>query len=540
MFKKLIKVFTVVLLIIAMACGMIACDSGSDDDDDKKKTMKPSEEAFKAAYGEVVTELLAGLDKSYANAGKYSLQDLGMSSTVTVNISTELNNLLRSLTGYDFAWVNGLSYTTSQNFKGDLLSTATNVAYNGTQFLSASAIFDLVSGSVYLGIPEMNATYLKQSFADIDDMEEIVSILKVLTSTDFTKALPDKSVLKALLSDITEAIIDSVEDVEFEESTITANGVSQDCVEYVVEIGTKDLVNLAKNVLKELQNNKNLDSLVNHFVNYAKTISGQLGVEMDPTITPEAVTSMISSAIANVLTQIDSATASMPDMKLATWTSYITKDLEILGTKIDVDLTSVTGDSTAGNASVYIATATDGNDVGAELSVTVAGVKYAEIVGDLTKSGKTLSGTCNVKVQGQSYAVIELANVNTSGEYFTGAITVSPSSMLLNMLTSEFGDELAEIGINLVNPGIKIDVQENNGSKFKLSVSVMNNGSAYASFGVEGSIGKAQSITKPGSTTTDIESWSESFTVNKITNILSQAGLPSYLVDLIKGSAQAE
>ena len=537
MFKKIFTTIIAVLLVVALACGMVACDNGSSKKD-KEKSVEPSEEAFKDAYSEVVDTFLAEVDDYYALAGKYNLQDLGMSTSVSVTLSNDLNNMLRSLTGYDFSWVSNLKFTSSQDFKGNTMATSSLVSYNGKNLLSTKAIFDLASEAVYLGIPEMNSTYFKQYFGDIEGMNEITSILSILTSIDFTEVLPDKAAVKGLIDDIASAIINSIDDVDFDETEITANGVDQECVAYVVEINTDDLIDIAINVLNKLQNNKNLEKIIRGSFGTVMKLAGQLGLPMDGSVSADEVISMLNDGINQAITLVNQNTASVPNMVLGEWTSYITDKLEIIGMELDLDLSAFMPSSAASmsNATVFFANATDGSDIGSELYVEVSGRKYVDIKGDLTKSKNAISGSYDIKVMGTSYAIIELENVDTSSGYLTGAITVSPSSYLINMINNEIGGDLAEVGLSLSNPAIKFDVKKNDGEKFNIVLSVINNGSDFASLNIEGSIGKAQSITIPSNSTTDMDSWSDVFSTDKLANIAEQGGLPGFIVDLIRNA----
>lgn len=537
MFKKIFTTIIAVLLVVALACGMVACDNGSSKKD-KEKSVEPSEEAFKDAYSEVVDTFLAEVDDYYALAGKYNLQDLGMSTSVSVTLSNDLNNMLRSLSGYDFSWVSNLKFTSSQDFKGNTMATSSLVSYNGKNLLSTKAIFDLASEAVYLGIPEMNSTYFKQYFGGIEGMNEITSILSILTSIDFTEVLPDKAAVKGLIDDIASAIINSIDDVDFDETKITANGVDQECVAYVVEINTDDLIDIAINVLNKLQNNKNLEKIIRGSFGTVMKLAGQLGLPMDGSVSADQVISMLNDGINQAITLVNQNTASIPNMVLGEWTSYITDKLEIIGMEFDLDLSAFMPSSAASmsNATVFFANATDGSDIGSELYVEVSGQKYVDIKGDLTKSKNAISGSYDIKVMGTSYAIIELENVDASSGYLTGAITVSPSSYLINMINNEIGDDLAKVGLSLSNPSIKFDVKKNDGEKFNIVLSVINNGSDFASLNIEGSIGKAQSITIPSNSTTDMDSWSLVFSTDKLANIAEQGGLPGFIVDLIRNA----
>ena len=529
MFKKIFTSMLAVLLIVALACSMIACDGGSSKKD-SKKSVEPSEEAFKDAYSEAVKEALTGIDKYYSNVDSIDTNNLGMTTSTSVNLSSELLNILSSFVPYDLSWINDVKINNTDNFKGDLLSASTSILYNGNESASATYIFDMASKCVYMSIPALSNVALKMDMSEMGDIDEAISILELISSIDLAAVLPDKTALKGLLSDISNAIINSIEDVDFDETTINVNGVSQDCVEYVVEISTKDLVNVAVNVLKKLQGNKNVETIVRDLWGTVSNYADEFGLPID-SYTPEMITSMLNTYIGEALTMINENTASIPDMKLGEWTSYITDELEIIGVEFNVDLSTFIGK--ASNAIVSILTATDGSDIGFEMSVTAMSTTYAQILGDFTKKGNAISGTADIQVLGSTYAIIELANVDTSKEYFTGAVTISPSATLLDMVKSRFGSELASIGLNLANPGIKFDVQQNDGKTAKIALSIINNGSALATFNVETGIGTAGNITIPSSTNNNPESWSESLSAINLINKANSLGLPPYIVELL-------
>ena len=546
MFKKIFTTFIAVLLIVALAVGMVACDSGSkkkdkDDDEETREPVDPSAEAFRDAYKEAIGSLKNGVDKYYALADEFSLQDLGMNSAVSLAISNELSNLLSSLlqgeTGVDFdlTAINDFKFSTNYNFKGDKVSASTAISYKNSAVMSAEYIIDIAAGVLYVAIPEMNSTYLKTDLEELDaDMDEIMEILKVLTSLDFVEMLPDKSTVNGLIDDITGAIIDSIDGITFKRSSITANGLSQECVAYTVEISTNDIINIATNLIAVLKNNQNLKTLIEDMLSTSADVAGKLNLPVEEIGLPEAsdIIARLNAMLDEASTAIGNYSSMLPDTKLATWTSYITDYLEILGTKIEVNFSDLQnlGVAMDGSAVVYIATATSDNATGVEMYANISGTKFGEIIGTLEKNSKKLSGELFVYVKGQNCGCIELENVDTKSERFVGAITISPSSTLLN----QYLPTTAIMGITIANPGIKINVTKNDGKNIAATVSVMNNGSEFVSFNVEAGYGSAKNVTIPSNTTTDEDSWSSSFSVDKLIQIAKSKNLPADLIKLLE------
>jgi hypothetical protein len=216
---------------------------------------------------------------------------------------------------------------------------------------------------------------------------------------------------------------------------------------------------------------------------------------------------------------------------LASWTSYITKDLEVIGTKIDIF-----GIIPNGTATLYIAKATDGDDVGSTISARVGSETYFEMDGTLVDDGKTLSGTYEISVQGESLAFIDLENVNVKkleDKYFVGSISISPSRNLVDLIVEESGVG-SFAGLNIASLSVKLDVEENDGQKIKATMSILNGTSSYASVSFDTEIGDGEKITIPSNTSSDAEKWFASLDFNSLVENAESSGIPDYVIELIE------
>ena len=135
-------------------------------------------------------------------------------------------------------------------------------------------------------------------------------------------------------------------------------------------------------------------------------------------------------------------------------------------------------------------------------------------------------------------AFIDIADVDADkleDGYFVGSITISPSKGLIDMISDEFDldDDFSFAGLAISNLALKIDVQENSEDKFKVTVSVMNGKSAYASITLAAELSSGKKVSTP-SKTDDMEDWAEDIDFDALINKIEKSGLPDYIVDLFE------
>ena len=275
--------------------------------------------------------------------------------------------------------------------------------------------------------------------------------------------------------------------------------------------------------LVELKSNKDFKTVVYDLIEYVNSVS-------DENLNANDAYEDAIEEMEDLIEEL-SETDSLSNSALARWTSYITNELEVIGTKIDI-----LGVIPNGTATLYIAKATDGDDVGSTISVRAGSETYFKMDGTLVDDGKKLSGTYEVSVEGESLAFIDLENVNVKkleDKYFVGTISISPSRNLVNIIADEIGAS-SFAGLNIASLSLKLDVEENDGENIKATLSILNGTSAYASISFDTEIGNGEKITIPSDTTTDAERWFASLDFDAIIDNAESSGLPDYIIELLE------
>jgi len=513
MFSRFSKPLVAVLLLLALCCSLISCDD------------EPSKEAFQTAYEESIDDFVDSIGTYYSLLGNYDTQDMSISLEANLELSDACLGMLKNLNGTDFSWINDAKIKLSENFNGDLMSVALGLAYGGTDVVDADMIFDLANGYSYIRSAILNSTYLKQKTQE----QSLAEASGMLGSVKLSEILPDKDALGSLLKKCYAKIMDGVENVSFTEKELSANGVTEKCIAYEIALSEKELLDISISVSEMLKTDSDFKKIiVDSFDAFADSglSEEQLGLGY---ASGEDFYDAIMAELTEEISDMKEYTEAS-DKKLLTWTSYVTADFDVIGTKIDI----TTED---GTAVFYSANARNKNDVGKEIYLSADGEKLFEIKGDLTNDGKKLSGIYDFKLEGKSMAIIELENVDAKKlkeGHFVGSLTLSPSKKLIGILIGEGNEDLSIQGISVSTLSLKLDVKENDGKKFNTAISIMSSGSSYATINLKCEMSESKDISIPSNTTENIDSWASALDFDALINKASESGVPSEVIELFE------
>ena len=520
--SKLLKSLIASILMIALVFSMTACFILGD------RGAEPSADSFEKAYEEKIDELMAGVGNYYDRIGSYKADDMKVNATMSVNLSKELLNIIRSYTSYDFKWLNDAEIQLTENMNNGIVSMALALVYNDYEVIGAEAIMDFADGNMFLGVPLLNS-----KFAEFEGIitEDELEIVNQIMGVDFTKLLPSEEILGKVSKDVIATIMDSidVDQFSFVEKELDANGVKQSCVEYEVTFTEKELVKIAINILKMLKSNTNFKSLICGIIEEYNKIAEDLGV---PELgSSNVVYNELKLYIADAIDYMTDILHECSNKTVIIWTSYITDKLDIIGMQLNV---MYDGDK----ATLFAASAQDGDDVGVEVYFKSGNDKVAGIYGELVDDGKEISGTYELKVYGKSMAFIDIEGVDANKleeGYFVGTVILSPSKKLLESIDDDFDEDFSIAGIALSSLALKIDIEENSQNKSKVTISIMSGSSAYASITLDSEISAGEKVTIPNKTT-DIYDWAEDLDFDSLIESIDESGLPDYIVELIEAA----
>lgn len=503
---RIFKTVIAMLLLLTLTCGLLACGAA------------PSEKSFDKAYDKAVDELLESIDQYYDNTNKYDMQDMKIDAEIGVDLSDDLLNLLRSYTAQDLSFVNDAKINFTENLKGDTVSMALGLAYGKNDIISANIIMDMVGKNAFVDIPVLSDLALKAPIeaAEIDSFGAVNNI-----------DLPDQKALEGLIGKIYAIVMNGLGEPTFSKVELTVNGVAESCVAYENELSQKEVVAVALDLLEMLETDEDFKTVIMDAV----ATANESFVPEDAASSPEVGYQDAVEAIREAIEDIKSRPAEdFTDEKALVLTSYVSDKLDIIGIKLDFyDM----GEATT----FYMATAKNKDNVGREIYLTDGTDKAFEITGALTDDGKTLAGTYELKVEGESMAFLDLENVNVKkleDGYFLGSLSLSPSKGLIDMITEEADLDFSAAGLTVASLSLRFDVEKNDGKEVEATVSLMSGSAPYASITFDGKISGGEAVTLPSDSTTDAEGWAAGLKFDKLLENVKNSGLPAFIVELVE------
>lgn len=523
---RIFKSIIAIILLLTITCSLFACNAA-----------KPSEDSFKKAYEGALDDTMEGIDKYYEKLDKYDPSNATVSANISLGLSDELISALSSAAELDLGWIEGLAIGFMQSWKDEKVMMNVELDYNQKQLISGKAVIDIAKEAVYVAIPELASKFIKvdSSLGGLD-----FSFLKSTMNLDYSKIIPEQAVVERIINRYYDIVMEHVTDVSFDDETLTVNGVSQKCVEYTAELTQVDVTEIVIDVLEAIQDDEDIKNVFYMVVDYMNELTEDpyYDYDIDAKEEYDAFIEYVEEGISDFEDLIDEGEATN-DIAIK-WTSYITGKLDVIGTKI-----KVFADDDE-DVVLYFAKAQDKDDIGVEIYVENAGTKVFEIEGELTDDGKVLEGTYGLTANGESMFYLDLKDVDAKKleeeGYFNGTIALSPSKELVDMIVSEMDVDLSAIGLTASSMALELDIKQENDEEAKLTVSLMNGDSSYASITIDASISGGQDISVPSDeqTTTNPEDWAKYISFGGLLDNLSESGIPEYVVEFIETAIYGE
>ena len=513
--SKLFKMFTATILVLVLSFSLFSCDGNGEI----------SLNSVENAYGEKIEQLIESLDGGVTT--HYDADDVRIEANLGVELSAALLEMIESYTEYDFSWVNDAKINLTENIKNNIISMSLDLGYDKTDIVTAEFIMDILGGDMFMSIPTLSDKFIKEE-GEIDTASlELMENMKNL--------IPDGELLGDVLKECFSTMLAGVTQFSYTEAELDVIGVKQSCVACEVKMSQSELVGALANVLEMLAVSEDFKALVFDFVTEYGKLAGDIGTEnMGGALgaTPEQIYEYIKYEISSMSQQLKLAVISglLSNDTALVWTSYLTDDIDLIGMEMDISLEGET-------ATVYIASAENGNDKGFDAYVASGNAKLFEICGVTTDDGKKLSGSYELLINGQSMLFIDLADVDSKEldkkGVFVGSVTVSPSKGLIDMLGEYVGNDSSAVGLLLSNLSIKFDVLKNNEEKLEAEMSIISGRVPYATVSIDAKFSKGKDVKLPSDALDDIEEWYEDIDFDKFIKNINKSGLPEYVIELI-------
>lgn len=526
MLKSILSLVLVLSLLVGCSMMFVGCSSSNDGggetqaenpkhDPSQYEGLNDQEYLQTLGYN-YLSDATAALAKAY-NAYTGKSTSSGAKVDMTLTLGDPVLDMMEDAAGgsMDFGFLSKVNMSMDVGTKDQLTQAKVALGLNDKDIATVTMLMDMANYAVYMGIPELNSTYIKadmmsylaSSGADIESMTGAINQLY--------SALPDGETMETILNRYIKIALAELDDVKRTASTLEVNGISQECGKMTVKIHEKDVLDIGEKVITELKKDKDVKKIIEDVVKAAADISGE-------SVDADTIYSQFQDAMDEALDMIEETKETADD-------EYIE-----LVVYLD-EVHSVIGLSLAENddePAVYYYTATDGEKTAMEM--VLDGVYAVDMNGNVkkgepaleisgtgtTKNGKS-SGTYTVKTSGTEILTVETKDMTAE----SGTITLKPSEEIMNNSFSQLPFEDIALEIKLQKDGIELNAMS--GSKKLVGISMTVK---------ESSISSVKLPTKYVNATDSsaLMDWVSDAKFDTIISNLKKAGVPSELTDLLE------
>ncbi len=247
--KKGTKLLIAVIAIVLVLGILVVFAGKSVVNSVKLATMDPAK-----YYAGIEKANIHGLLKEYDTSAD-ALESFSLDSKIGVEVTDDGKDFL-SLMGVNLDdYIDGakIELDTKIAGKDDVYSVDITAALNSVDIISGNVILDAVKQEIYGKVPELSEKAFNISLSDLD-MDGAEEILNSGLDLDVDIA--------ALAEKYTDIVFDNIMDFEKSKETLTVSGVSMNANKFSSEVTYADLVKIAKSVLEEAKEDKEITDLI--------------------------------------------------------------------------------------------------------------------------------------------------------------------------------------------------------------------------------------------------------------------------------------
>ena len=470
-----------------------------------------------SGYSEALTSVYGKSQTAISNG-------IGGKSEIKVELGDTLKTLLSSsLSGMDLNWLNQIKLVGDSSIKDNKSSGTLGLFLGEQNILTLEYLMDTAQNSMLIRCKELKDKYISIPFNANVNLTANASDISAASTTALSNLyslmeyLPSEEELNNLLKKYVTIALKQItnDDVTKESGDVTANGISENCTVLKLKVTEKLLLNIAKAILTEAEDDKDLIAVIEKFEKGAKEISNASGNAV------EEFKKGIADALENINTALDNLVEK--GTEFFALTDYVNSSHEIIGREFSVN-----------EAPLFKAvSAKKGSDIGYELTVT----DQLSLIGTGKKSGNSLSGDYVLNLKGKEIFTISLENFSSDLKNYTskGAIDIKLGKDANSLMGGE-----NSTAISLLNLSLRMEM-DTSAEKSNASIALLSGESALAKISLDSTVTEAKSVETPAATDiityTEIDPSTLDFT--KIIENLQKAGVPQNLLSLLQYAALA-
>jgi len=537
--KKLPKTAIIVVAAIALVLIVVLANFKSVTNSVNKLVSSP-EKYYASVEKNQIKELAGSFADTYDNN---VLENLDFNNySVDYEIEVELGEDARELIETylevdDTEAFKKMAASFFISLKNNVFSGEASATLGKNKLISANAVVDMDKCEAYAQIPELSDKYIGINFEEyVEDFAEEFAL--VMEQSDaLTDAFPKAKTVEKLINKYLTIAVNNVGSVKEDKGTIKVGDIEQKCTTIRIRIKAEDMINIAKAVLEEAKEDKDLHNIIIDFVNAVAEMSED-EMEMDG----EDVIDMFVEEIESFLDELeeleDEDYDSEEEIVMNLW---VDGEGEVIGREVKVNDETLfsykmaqKGSKFEFKASVYSNTYEYDYDT----------YEYEDIEQEITfegagkKNSSSLSGefTLKMKKGDESLKLLEVVvddfkTKKAKEGYLDGSFTFSLSRDLLQ----EAGAGLASTMIS--NYQLKLDIKTGKDAA-DLAVSVLDDDELFAKVALSTKIGNGKSAKLPKGILVedqeDIMEWAETIDTEKFLKKIEKSGLPVEIVEEIE------
>ena len=475
----------------------------------------------------------------------------GMQSDISLKIEDSGRSLLGFVAPFDISWLNDITLANTVSFTDGKEGLLMKVLLNDNQICSLEYYLDPESQDVYMRIPELSDKYFKTNLKEAADQQasNIESDIEELTPddtdvdiptdnfasaysdsislsaslmSDLSSALPEASVIEALLDKYGSMLFDNLTEGKSSQETLTAGDISQDCTVYEGQISSEDAVKTATELLEAAKSDSDIESNLN-------TWNDKLSSDEN---LYESFTTAVDKGL-NALKDTD--TSDSEDSYLST-KIWVDENGRIAGRALEIQ----EGDTTTPILTWQMPE--NGSDFGYLLTIASDDINTYSLSGSGQIDGDKLNGTYELSLADSISAIIEVKDYDTvsakEGNLNGNYKITFPSSD-----TDNEDDYYSSI---LENFALVLDLNSEKDSG-SVALSIENAGSTLGTLSITGGAGEAVEIPDLASlkdvydanNNDDMNAYAATLDFTSIMDNLSKAGVPDEVITYILSGGSA-
>ena len=475
----------------------------------------------------------------------------GMQSDISLKIEDSGRSLLGFVAPFDISWLNDITLANTVSFTDGKEGLLMKVLLNDNQICSLEYYLDPESQDVYMRIPELSDKYFKTNLKEAADRQasNIESDIEELTPgdtdvdiptdnfasaysdsislsaslmSDLSSALPEASVIEALLDKYGSMLFDNLTEGESSQETLTAGDISQDCTVYEGQISSEDAVKTATELLEAAKSDSDIESILN-------TWNDKLSSDEN---LYESFTAAVDKGL-NALKDTD--TSDSEDSYLST-KIWVDENGRIAGRALEIQ----EGDTTTPILTWQMPE--NGSDFGYLLTIASDDINTYSLSGSGQIDGDKLNGTYELSLADSISAIIEVKDYDTVSAK-EGNLN---GNYKITFPSSDTDNEDYYYSSILENFALVLDLNSEKDSG-SVALSIENAGSTLGTLSITGGAGEAVEIPDLASlkdvydanNNDDMNAYAATLDFTSIMDNLSKAGVPDEVITYILSGGSA-